>query len=221
MKKEVKKKEVQKKEVGFITVINTIVGIIIAIFFVLTLIMGLYLVGALFLILAVFIFLPQKVLKFSKWLKLLIGVVGFFVLLAIVGVIMPPQEPEFEYYNLNEPFILNYDEVNISMVVYNATKEDKIILNGEERTSEGVFIKVNGALINLIKLPVNIGINVWVMDNQNNSYNSIGYNLGEGSLQPNLKREIFYIFEVSKETTGLKFLIAEDKKHRKSVDLEI
>ena len=67
------KKEVQKKEVGFITVINTIVGIIIAVFFILTLIRGLYLVGVLFLVLAVFIFLPQKILRFSKWLKLLIG----------------------------------------------------------------------------------------------------------------------------------------------------
>ena len=215
------KKEVQKKEVGFITVINTIVGIIIAVFFILTLIGGLYLVSVLFLVLAVFIFIPQKILRFSKWLKLLIGVIGFFVLLIIIGLQVPSQEPVFEYYSLNEPFILNYDEVNISMVVHNATKEDKVVLNGEEITSEGVFIKVNGALINLVKLPVNIGISVWVTDNQNNSYTALGYNLGEGLLQPNLKREIFYIFEVSKETTGLKFLIAEDKKHFKEIDLEI
>jgi len=221
MKKEVKKKEAQKKEVGFITVINTIVGIIIAVFFILTLIRGLYLVSVLFLVLAVFIFLPQKILKFSKWLKLLIGVVGFFVLLIIIGLQVPPQEPVFEPYSLNEPFILDYGEVNISMVVYNATKEDKVVLNGEEITSEGVFIKVNGALINLIKLPVNIGIIVWVMDNQNNSYTALGYNLGEGPLQPNLKREVFYIFEVPKETTGLSFLVAEEEKHFKEINLEI
>lgn len=221
MKKEVKKKEVQKKEVGFITVLNIVVGVIITIFFVLTLTSRLFLVSVLFLVLAVFIFLPQKILKFSKWLKLLIGVVGFFVLLIIVGLQVPSQEPEFEYYSLNEPFILNYDEVNISMVVYNATKEDTIVLNEEEIASEGVFIKVNGALINLVKLPVNIGISVWVTDNQNNSYTTLGYNLGEGLLQPNLKREIFYIFEVSKETTGLKFLVAEDNKNFKSIDLGI
>jgi len=107
------------------------------------------------------------------------------------------------------------------MVIYNATKEDKIILNGEERTSEGVFIKVNGALINLIKLPVNIGISVFIIDSQNNSYTNLGYNLGEGPLQPNLRREIFYIFEVPKEATGLKFLVAEDKKHLMEIDLGI
>ena len=130
----------------------------------------------------------------------------------------PDNAPEI---SLNEPFILNYDEVNISMVIYNATKEDKIILNGEERTSEGVFIKVNGALINLIKFPVNIGISVFIIDSQNNSYTNLGYNLGEGPLQPNLRREIFYIFEVPKEATGLKFLVAEDKKHLMEIDLGI
>ena len=213
------KKEVQKKEVGFITVIDIIVGIIIAIFGLLSLFGGLYLYGALFLVLAIFIFLPQKILKFSKWLKLLIGVVGFFVLLAIIGLNMPSQEPVFEIYSLNENFILNYDEVNLSMVIYNATKEDKILLDGEERTSEGVFIKVNGALINLIKVPVDVGMSVLMMDSQNNSYTALGYNLGEGPLQPNLKREIFYIFEVPKDVTGLKFFVVENKNHLMEINL--
>ncbi len=215
------KKEVKKKEVGFITVINIIVGVILAIFCLLTLIMGLYLIGALFLVLAVFIFLPQKILKFSKWLKLLIGVVGFFVLLAIVGLNMPSQEPVFVQYSLNEPFILSHKEINISMVVYNATKENTIILNGEEITSEGIFIKINGALTNLEKSPVNIEIGVGIVDNQNNSYTYLGYNLGEGPLQPNLRREIFFIFEVPKQASGLKFIIEEDKRHFKEIDLEI
>lgn len=221
MEREVKKKEVQKREVGFITVINVIVGVIFVIFCVLTLIMGLYLIGVLFLVLAVLLFLPQKILKFSKWLKLLIGVVGFFVLLAIVGLNMPSQEPVFALYSLNEPFILSHKEINISMVVYNATKEDTFILNGEEITSEGVFLKVNGALINLEKSPVNIEIGVGIIDNQNNSYTSLGYNLGEGPLQPNLRREIFYIFEIPKQVSGLKFIVEEDRKHFKEIDLEI
>ncbi len=221
MERKVKRKEAQKKEVGFITIINIIVGVILAIFCVLTLIMGLYLVGVLFLILAVFIFLPQGILKFSKWLKLLIGVVGFFVLLVIVGLNMPSQEPVFESYNLNEPFILSPEEINISMVVYNATKEDTLTLNGEETTSQGVFLKVNGALINLEKSPVNIKIGVGVIDNQNNSYAILGYNLGEGPLQPNLRREIFYIFEIPKQVSGLKFIVEEDRRHFKEINLEI
>ena len=221
MKKEVQKKEVQKKEVGFITVINIIVGIIIAIFCLLTLIIGLYLISALFLILAVFIFLPQKILKFSKWLKLLIGVVGFFVLLAIVGLNMPSQEPEFEAYSLNEPFILVYNKVNFSMIIYNATKEDTIILNEEERTSEGVFIKINGVLTNLENVAAGFGVYASLIDNQNNTYTVVGYNFGEGALQPNLKRTFFYIFETPKDASGLKFTLTEDNKHFKEIDLEI
>jgi len=44
---------------------------------------------------------------------------------------------------------------------------------------------------------------------------------GEGPLQPNLKREIFYIFEVPKDATGLRFLVAESKKHLMEIDLGI
>jgi len=221
MKKEVQKKEVQKKEVGFITVINIIVGIIIAIFFILTLIMGLYLVSALFLILAVFIFLPQKILRFSKWLKLLIGVVGFFVLLAIVGLIMPSQEPVFVQYSLNEPFILSYKKINVSMVVYNATKEDTILLDGEEKTTVGIFIKINGALTNLGNAASDFGVYTSLTDSQNNSYTTLGYNFGEGALQPNLRKNFYYIFEVPKQSSGLTFVITTDNKQLNAIDLGI
>ena len=215
------KKEVQKKEVGFITILNIIVGVILAIFCLVTLFSELFLTGILFLALAVFIFLPQKILKFSKWLKLLIGVIGFFVVLIIIGLQVPSQEPDFEYHSLNEDFILSYNKINISMVVYNATKEDTILLNDQEKTTAGIFIKINGALTNLEKLPVNFGAYVGMTDSQNNSYEVLGYNLDEGSLQPNLKKEFYYIFETPKESSGLKFIITQDNKHFKEIDLEI
>jgi len=215
------KKEVQKKEVGFITILNIVVGVVLALFCLLTLFSGLFLAGILLLALAVFIFLPQKILKFSKWLKLLIGVVGFFVVLIIIGLQVPSQEPDFEYYLLNEDFILSYKKINVSMVVYNATKEDTIFLNDEEKTTAGIFIKINGALINLEKVPINFGAYVGMTDSQNNSYEVLGYNLGDGSLQPNLKKEFYYIFEIPKQASGLKFIVTQDNKHFKSINLEI
>jgi len=215
------KKEVQKKEVGFITILNIVVGVVLALFCLLTLFSGLFLTGILLLALAVFIFLPQKILKFSKWLKLLIGVVGFFVVLIIIGLQVPSQEPDFEYYLLNEDFILSYKKINVSMVVYNATKEDTIFLNDEEKTTAGIFIKINGALINLEKVPINFGAYVGMTDSQNNSYEVLGYNLGDGSLQPNLKKEFYYIFEIPKQASGLKFIVTQDNKHFKSINLEI
>ena len=221
MKKEVKKKELQKKEVGFITILNIVVGVILTLFCLINLFSGLFLTGILFLALAVFIFLPQKILKFSKWLKLLIGIIGFFVVLIIIGLQVPSQELDFEYHSLNEDFILSYNKINISMVVYNATKEDTILLNDEEKTTTGIFIKINVALTNLEKLPVNFGAYVGMADSQNNSYEVLGYNLGDGSLQPNLKKEFYYIFETPEQATGLKFIITQDNKHFKEIDLEI
>ena len=215
------KKEVQKKEVGFITILNIIVGVILAIFCLVTLFSELFLTGILFLALAVFIFLPQKILKFSKWLKLLIGVIGFFVVLIIIGLQVPSQEPDFEYHSLNEDFILSYNKINISMVVYNATKEDTILLNDQEKTTTGIFIKINVALTNLEKVPVNFGAYVGMADSQNNSYEVLGYSLGDEPLQPNLRKEFFYIFETPEQATGLKFIVTLDNKHLKEIDIGI
>ncbi len=65
-----------------------------------------------------FIFFPQKILKFNKWIKLLIAVIGFFVALAIIGMSLPSQQLQFEDYNLNEEFVASYNEMNFSMVIY-------------------------------------------------------------------------------------------------------
>ena len=215
------KKEVEKKEVGFITILNIVVGVALALFCLLTLFSGLFLTGILLLALTVFIFLPQKILKFSKWLKLLIGVVGFFVILIIIGLQVPSQEPDFEYHAFNEDFILSYKKINVSMVVYNATKEDTIFLNDEEKTTTGIFIKINGALTNLEKVPVTFGAYVGLTDSQNNSYEVLGYNLGDGSLQPNLKKDLYYIFEIPKQASGLKFIVTPDNKNFKAINLGI
>ena len=71
------------------------------------------------------------------------------------------------------------------------------------------------------KVPVNFGAYVGMADSQNNSYEVLGYNLGDGSLQPNLKKEFYYIFETPEQATGLKFIITQDIKHFKEIDLEI
>src|SRR4030042_842562 len=141
MKKEVKE---EKKEVGFITVINIIAGVILAIFSLLTLIIKLFLPAGLFFILAVFIFFPQKFFKFNKWLKLLIAVVGFVAAITIAGYTLPSQQPQFVNYELNEEFIISYNKINFSMMVYNSTKEDKISLDGQGKTTNGVFLLVRG-----------------------------------------------------------------------------
>ena len=216
MKKE--GKEVPK-EVGFITVISIIAGIIIGIFAIATLIMGLFLPSGLFLILTIFIFLPQKVLRFNKWIKLLIAVVGFFIVAMIVGFNFPNQEPEYVNYNLNEEFIITYNNINFSMIVYNATKEKTILVDGKERTTSGIFILVHGSVTNLGDIPTDLGFFSGLSDSQNNSYTALFFLMNEGEMQPNLKKDFSDIFEIPADATGLKFVVADSTNVVRSIEL--
>lgn len=209
------------KEVGFITVINIIAGIIIGIFAIATLIMGLYLVGALFLILAIFIFFPQKLLRLNKWLKLLIAVVGFFIVIMIVGFNLPSQEPEFADYDLNEEFIITYNNINFSMIVHNVTKEDMILVDGEERTTNGIFILVRGSITNLGTIPTDLGFSSGLLDNQNNSFTTLFFNMDGGGMQPNLKKDFTNIFETPKDATGLKYIVKDSTNIFRYISLGI
>lgn len=208
MKKEGINKE--KKEVGFITVINSIVGVILVIFSISTLIMKLFLPAVLFLIFAVFIFFPQKILKFNKWIKLLIVILGFFLILIIIGFNSPKQNPEFVNYNLNEEFIISYNKVNFSMIVYNSTKEEKILVGGEEKTTNGIFLVITGSVNNLGDTSSGFTFSSALLDSQNRTYSLYSANLGEGAIQPGIKRDFINVFEIPKEISGLKFFVGDE-----------
>lgn len=219
MKKEEPK--VEKKEVSFISVINIIVGVILVILFLLTIISKFFIPAGLFFILAVFIFLPQKILKFSKWLKLLIAVIGILIALAIVGYNLPSQQIQFENHNLNEEFPVLYNEMNFSMIIYNSTKEDTIIMDGKEKTTNGIFLIVYGSIKNPGDIPSGFGFQSALFDNQNKSYSVIGSDLGTGAIQPGLNRDFINIFEIPKETSGLKFIVQDETNILNSINLEI
>lgn len=222
MKKEVKKKEAGKREVGFITVINIIAGIILLLFGMLLFIIPSYIAAIAFIILGIFLLLPQKILKFSKWLKLLIVIIGFFVIVVIQGINLPSSQLEIEHYNLNENFLLTYKNLNFSMVIYNVSKEDSISIDGEEKTTTGFFLRINGGLTDIgTASSSDFSAYTGLEDSQNNSYELLGYNFGVGPFQPNLKKDFFYIFEIPKEAVGLKFYISEDKKLFRIIDLGI
>ena len=216
MKKGVKE---ESKEVGFVTVLNIIAGIIIAVFCLITLISGLFLSGILFLILAVFIFFPQKILRFNKWLKLLITVVGFFIVIIILGFNAPSQEPEFINYNLNEEFIIIYNNINFSMIVHNATKEEVILVDGEERTTNGIFILVQGSVTNLGTIPTDLGFSSGLSDNQNKSYNTLYFNFDLGGMQPNLEKDFVDIFEIPANARGLKYIVTDKTNIFRKIEL--
>ena len=221
------KKQEEKKEVGFISVINVIAGIIIAIFGVLNLITAiilsipiLYVPTFLFFAFAVFLFLPQKFLRVNKWLKLLIAIVGFFVALIIMGLNVPTAQFNFEEYNLNEEFTITYNKINFSMVIYNSSQTDKLIVDGQEKTTSGVFLLVYGAVTNSGNYASVLSFSSGLMDNQNKSYSLHSSNMESGEIQPGLSRNFFSVFEIPKSAQGLKFLVADQTKLIKRITLE-
>ena len=220
----------EKKEVGFISVINVIAGIIIAIFGMLGLLVALILSKPIFFVptflffaFAVFLFLPQKILRINKWLKLLISIVGFFISLIILGTLganIPLAQLSFEEHNLNEPFTMTYNKVNFSMIIYNSSQESELIVDGKEKTTSGVFLLVNGAVTNKGNYASELSFSSVLMDNQNKTYSSFAGNLGEGLFQPELSRNFFIVFEIPKTAQGLKFLVADQTKVVKRIVLE-
>ncbi len=215
------KKEEPKKEIGFITVINFIAGILLLLFGIGLLIIRDYLSGSLILALVVFLFFPQKIWEINKWLKLLIVVACFIVIAIVNGVNMPSTEPEFMYYNLNEDFILTFNNVNFSMIIYNTTKETKILIDDEEITTEGIFLFVHGAVTNLGKTATDFGFYSELTDSQNNSYSVISFYFGTAGLQPNLKKSFFNVFEIPKNASGLKFSVADNTNVVRIINLEV
>jgi hypothetical protein len=222
VKKGAEKKGAEKKEVGFVTVINTILGIILVIFGLAILLIPFYIIAITSVILGIFLLLPQKILRFSKWLKLLIVIIGFIAVIMIQGASLPSSPPEVEYYSLNEPFLIEYKNINFSMVIYNSTKEKTISVGGQEKTTTGIFLKINGGVTNTGNSAASdFSLYTGLEDGQNNSYESLGYNFGVGPFQPNLKKDFFYVFEIPKDAVGLRFYLSEDRKSFKIIDLGI
>jgi hypothetical protein len=224
------KKQEERKEVSFISVINVIAGIIVAIFGVISLLAALilsspifYVPTFLFFAFAVFLFLPQKVIRMSKWLKLLIAVIGFFISLIILGALgtnIPRAQASFEEHPLNEAFIITYNKVNFSMVIYNSTQTDKMIVDGQEKTTSGIFLLVHGSATNNGNYASILSFSSGLMDNQNKSYSLHSANMESGEIQPGLSRNFFVVFEIPKSASGLKFLVADQTKVVRRITLE-
>ncbi len=219
------KKEEPKKEIGFITVINFIIGILLLLFGVGLLIinnyLGSYLYGIFTVVLAIFLFLPQKILRLNKWLKLLIVVAAFITIAIIGGMNMPSIEAGFIYHNLNEDFTLTFNNINFSMVIYNTTKETKVLVEGEEKTTNGIFLLVYGAVTNLGKSATDFGFYSDLTDSQNNTYSIFSFYFDEGGLQPNMKKNFFNVFEIPKNASGLKYRVKDNTNVIRIINLEI
>ncbi len=210
------KKEVEKESSAVGKVFSTIfliLSISIGLISILTAITGFFtgfiLSGILYLILGIFTFLPRKIIKIPNWTKFLITLTAFIILLIINISLNWSLSNELINHNMQETFILDGGASNISMIIYNTSKEKTILLNSQEKTTEGYFLFVNGKLTNLGSSAVNVNPTYDIIDNQNKSYAGMGFSGYQEAFQPDLEKDIYFLFELPTSAQELKFRIKD------------
>ncbi len=223
MKKSLKEEPI--KEIGVWNVTCWIfvgLAVLVSIFSaVVTIKAGQILIGLLFFIPGIFAAVPRKYLRISRPLKVIVFILVYFILLIISGLNVPVIEPQYKYYNLGQSFILNFGSNNFSMSINSVNTDDEAVIDGEKRTTNGIFLFVHGSVTNLGKTATDLGFSSELKDNKNNSYSMIAFQFDEGDLQPNLEKSFFNIFEIPKDSTGLTYIVKDETNIIKVFDLKI
>lgn len=127
-------------------------------------------------------------------------------------------ESNYIHHDLQESFMLYKD--HFSVIIYNTTKVTSILVENKERTTEGYFLFVNCEITNLQKDSAKLSPVFSLTDNQNNTYQGLGFGGYEEYFQHNLGKETYFLFEIPKTAQGLKFII-EDSVGVHVVDLKV
>ncbi len=215
MKKGAEKQPTEGKISSIIfLILNIILGVFTLIIGIMAIFYEKYLFVVLYILLGVFAFLPRKIIKISNWKKFLIGV-GIFILISTMSIfsnwnLNNNGNDNFVNNNMQEKFILNTGDSNLSMIVYNTTKEESILVNGQEKTTTGYFLRINCEITNLGISPVLVDPGSGLIDSQNQTYASIGFSLSQEYLQPDLAKQCYFVFELPDSAQGIKFRIRDE-----------
>ena len=213
MKKEAKKEESVIKKIisGIFLALNIILGVLVLIMALMAFFAySAYLSGVLYFLLAIFLFFPRRILIIPNWLKFLIAMVIFTAILFINVLLYWPGAPQILTHNLREEFILD-SATDVSIIVYNTTRENSILVNGQEKTSIGYFLLINSAITNLGNSAITINPSYDLTDSQNKTYAGIGFSGNQENFQPGLKKTAYFVFEIPSTINGIKFRIRDDK----------
>ena len=183
---------------------------------------GQFFIGLLFFVPVVFIAVPKKFLKIkmSKALKIVILIIVYFILLVVSGLDAPMPEQQYENYNLKQPFDLTFGDNVFSMNIDSISKETEINVDGEDISSSGYFLFVNGSVTNLGKVPLDFDLQSELRDSQDNLYTVMALKSNLDMVQPNLARNFSCVFEIPKEISGLKFIMKDKTNVYKTISLE-
>jgi len=227
MKREKKSsaKEQPMKEVGVWTVTCWIfvglAGLISVFSGIVTIKAGQLFIGILFFIPGIFVFIPRKYLRISRALKVVIFILAYFILLILSGANAPKPEQQYEDYVLGQPFNLTFGNNVFSMKIVNISKETKIsINNGQNISSLGFYLFVNGEITNLGKATSDLKFDSELKDVEDNLYTLFATDTRVGGFQPNLGKKFYNIFEIPKQASGLKFFVKDKTSIIKVVTLE-
>jgi hypothetical protein len=107
-------------------------------------------------------------------------------------------------------------------VVKEVKQDTKMIASGKDVTTSGYFLVVVADITNLGSEAVDFKLekDPELKDAQNRSYTLYGAKIAEGKLQPSVAKEFSYVFEIPKDSTGLKFIIKDKSDIAKSIDLK-
>lgn len=213
MKKEAEKQSTAGKISSVIFLIfNVILGLLALIIGIMAIFYGKYLFVVLYMLLGVFTFLPRKLIKISNWKKFLVAL-GVFIIISIMSAALNwdwSSNDNFVYHGMQETFILNTGTSNLSLIIYNTTKEETILVSGQQKTTTGYFLIINGEITNLGNSPVSVNPAYDIIDNQNQTYAGLGSSITQESLQPNLGKQGYFVFELPDSAQGMKFRILDD-----------
>ncbi len=222
MKKEKKQPPIKEIGVWIVTcwIFAGFAGLISVFSGIVTIKAGQLFIGLLFLVFGAFVFVPRKYLRISKPLKVIIFILAYFTLLIISGINAPKPEQQYEYYNLEQPFNLTFGNNVFSMKIKNISKETQIIVNnGQNISSSGFYLFVNGEITNLGKVTSDLQFESELKDSKDNLYILFATDTRVGGFQPNLEKKFYNVFEIPKSASGLKFFVKDKTKVIKVVDL--
>jgi len=176
----------------------------------------------LYFVLAILAVVPHKLLRVTQALKIVILIILFVILATAAAQGDPIAQQKYEYLDLGETFNLTFGKNTFSMAVQEINQDTKIITSGKEAKTSGYFLVVVANITNLGSEAVDFKLEKapTLKDAQNRNYSLYGAKIAEGKLQPSVAKEFSYVFEIPKDSSGLKFIIKDKTAVAKSVDLK-
>jgi len=215
------------KEIGIKNIFSFIVNALLIFFLIIlgieTIKIGQLFFGFLYFVLSILVLVPHRFLRVTPALKVVIIVVLSIVVATISSQSAPPIEQKYEHFNLGQKLNLTLGGNTFSMVVKEVDHDAKLSTElKEELTTSGSFIIVRVDVVNLGSEAVvfKLGTNPELKDDQDRHYTLYGKGMTVGNLQPGVAKEVPYVFEVPKDAPGLKFIVKDNTKIAKSVDLK-